>query len=416
VDPVALTVTRRAVRAVGVAVLIGLAAAWVAWLGFRPQVMGDYTNDYAPAMNALLAGHVGAFFAHLPTNGAGGSLLIRAPGALLGKLLVGSQLAIFRFGALFCELIVAAVALMLTREMRAAGRTLAAQTTLVALFVLTPAVLDAIMFGHPEEGMGAALCIAAVLLAGRGRAGLAGVVLGLAIINKPWGVLAVFPVLLATPELRIKTVVHTSAAALAIAVPWIVGAYVASPAHFSRTVFGASSSIVAHPVSLWWPLAHLHVAPGIEPAYFPPHFVSAHARTLAVLLALPLATALVLRPDRRSVQTSLALLALLFLLRCLLDPSNHVYYQVPFVLAAAAWESLRRGAPVIALISLAGFVAVFHTLAGTGSLTLQFAGYLAVALPLVALFGGVVFGRRLGIVQPHDRHRVSRGVSRGLAS
>jgi hypothetical protein len=72
--------------------------------------------------------------------------------------------------------------------------------------------------------------------------------------------------------------------------------------------------------------------------------------------------------------------------------------------------------PLLALLSLAGFWAVFHTLAGIGSLTAQYLGYLAVALPLVVLLAGVVLGRRLGIVQPHDRHRLSRGLSRGLAS
>jgi hypothetical protein len=413
---VSATLRRDIARRLCLAALILVGAVWVAWLGFRPQVMGDYPKDYAPAMNALLAGHLSAFFAHLPTNGAGGSLLIRAPGALLGKLLFGSQLAIFRFGALLCELVVGGVALMLARDMRAAGRSLAARATLVALFVLTPAVLDAIMFGHPEEAMGASLCIAAVVLAGRGRAALAGVVLGLAIINKPWGVLAVFPVLLAAPDARIKTNVQLILVALAVVAPWIAGAYLASPGHFSRTLFGASTSIVAHPVDLWWPLAHLHVAPGVEPAYFPPHIVSAHARTLAVLLALPLSMPLIVNPRRRSIDASLALLALLFLLRCLLDPSNHVYYQVPFVLAAGAWEARRRGMPIVALLSLAGFWAVFHTLAGTGSLALQFAGYLAVALPLVALFGGVVFGGRPAIVQADDRHSISRGLSRGLAS
>ena len=34
--------------------LVALAAIWVAWLGFRVQTPGDYTPDYAPAMNALL--------------------------------------------------------------------------------------------------------------------------------------------------------------------------------------------------------------------------------------------------------------------------------------------------------------------------------------------------------------------------
>jgi hypothetical protein len=86
------------------------------------------------------------------------------------------------------------------------------------------------------------------------------------------------------------------------------------------------------------------------------------------------------------------------------------------VLALAAWEARTRGVPMLALLSLAGFWTVFHPLAGTSSLTAQFFGYLAVALPLVALLGAVVLGRGLGIVQRHDRHRVGRGLSRGFAS
>jgi hypothetical protein len=56
--------------------------------------------------------------------------------------------------------------------------------------------------GHPEELLGAVLCIAAVLVAMRGRAVWAGVLLGLAIANKEWGLVAVGPVLLALPRER----------------------------------------------------------------------------------------------------------------------------------------------------------------------------------------------------------------------
>ena len=68
---------------------------------------------------------------------------------------------------------------------------------MVGLLLLAPAMLDAIRFGHPEEALGAVLCIVAVLLAGENRSTAAGLVLGLAIINKPWGVLALPPALLA---------------------------------------------------------------------------------------------------------------------------------------------------------------------------------------------------------------------------
>ena len=48
----------------------------------------------------------------------------------------------------------------------------------------------------------------------------------------------------------------------------------------------------------------------------------------------------------------LALLALLFLLRCLLDPVDNAYYHVPFLLSLMAWEGLvRRGLPLVSILS-----------------------------------------------------------------
>ena len=126
--------------------LVLLAAVYVAWLGFRVQTMGDYPVDYAPAMNALLAGHVSAFFNHLPTNGAGASLLLRVPGALLGKLLIGGQHAVFRFGALECMLLVGVLGLYLAHRMRIAGQPRRARLCVVGLLLAVPAILDAIRF------------------------------------------------------------------------------------------------------------------------------------------------------------------------------------------------------------------------------------------------------------------------------
>ena len=60
-----------------------------------------------------------------------------------------------------------------------------------------PLTLRALELGHPEELLGGALCVAAVLLAARERPLWAGLALGLAIANKEWALLAVGPVLLA---------------------------------------------------------------------------------------------------------------------------------------------------------------------------------------------------------------------------
>ena len=67
---------------------------------------------------------------------------------------------------------------------------------------------------------------------------------------------------------------------------------------------------------------------------------------------------------RRTPDDVLALLALLFLLRCLLDPVDNAYYHVPFLLALVAWEGLtRRGPPVVSLLSSA---AIYYTIYKAG--------------------------------------------------
>lgn len=411
--------------------VIGACVVWSAWLGGRVQTMGDYPSDYAPAMNALLAGHLGVFFAHLPTNGAGGSVLLRAPAAGVGKLLVGGQLAIFRFGAVLCLLALALLGVVLARGMRDQARPGLERAAVIGLCLLTPAVLDAILFGHPEEPLGAALCAGAVLAAGAGRAGTAGTLLGLAIINKPWGVLAIGPVTAAVwiasehgersrrgeggrgpPGRRgASGLARASIPALAIAGGWTAGAYALDPHHFARIVLGASTAVVAHPQDLWWPLAHVHVVPDITHGYLPPAFIGAHARELIVLLSLPLTLVLLARRQKAPADC-LALLALLFGLRCLLDPSNHVYYQVPFVVALAAWEARTRGMPALALIALGGCFATFHTVAGTGSLEAQFLVYVALMLPLLGALGARVLrgtpqgsAMRAGYRPGRDPHR-----------
>jgi hypothetical protein len=370
--------------------LVSVAAVWSAWLGFRVQTMGDYPRDFAPAMNALLSGHLGAYFGHLPDDSAGGSVLLRAPGALIGKLLDGGQLAIFRGGALLSMLALGALALWLARRMREAGRPLVARAGAVAACMLAPAVLDAVFFGHPEEPLGAALCVTALLLADVDRPVLSGVALGLAIIDKPWAVLAIAPVLLAAR--RRPVAVCTSAGA--VCAVWFGLAFALAPAHGAQLL---GLVLVAHPQEVWWPFAHLHAAPGVTPAYFLPALISDHAREVVVLLSIPLALPLARRRDR-SANDCIALMALLFLLRCALDPSDHVYYHVPFVIALAAWEARTGRLPLLTMTAIGGLWLVFHPLAAVAAPNVQFLTYMALTLPLVALMASVSCAR-------NDRHR-----------
>jgi hypothetical protein len=366
---------------------------YVAWLGFRVQSMGDYPRLFARSMEALLAGHVGVFFHQLPEDGAGGSVLLRAPGALLGKLLVGGRLAEFRFGALGSMLAVGGLGLWLARGMRAKGRPRVGRAAVVGLCVIAPALLDAIFFGHPEEPLGAALCVGAVLIAGSDRPVLAGVVLGLAIINKPWGVFAVPAVLLAAPGGRARI----AGAAGMVAALWFAAAYLAAPGHFAHSL--SALSPVAHPEELWWPLAHLSAPPGVTPSYYLPDLVNAHARELAVIVAVGLSLPLARRSDR-TMEDCLALLALVFLVRCVLDPNDHVYYHVPFLIALVAWEARTRGAPVLALLTTGLLWLVFHTVSGMAGVNVQFAAYAAVTVPLIVVLLRPVLGR--AAIGPRD--------------
>jgi len=365
------------------ALALGVVAVsfWTAWWGGSWQVTGgDYSMDYAPALNPLLSGHLGAFFANLPTNGAGGSLLLRAPFALFGKLLVDSPLATFRLGNLLCLLTLGGLGVWLAQDMGKRGVGLTTRVGIVALYAGAPALLEAVYYGHPEEPLGAALCIAAVLAAGVKRPWLAGVLLGAAAINKPWGVLAVAPVLLCVSGRQQAKVLLPAGA---IVGGWFVSSAVVAPARFAQAIHGAETGLVAHPQDLWWPLAH---TVGVYP--LPPEIVSAHARQLAVALALLAALVLALRAYRSrepvSVQQALALLTFGFALRCLLEPAPHDYYELPLVVALAAWEERARGSIVISLIAAIGLSFDFRRINELQP-AIPYALYLSILLPVCAL-------------------------------
>ena len=191
-------------------------------------------------------------------------MLLRAPAALVGKLLIGGQHAIFRFGALACELAAGGLGLALARDMRARGLPLLPRLATIGLCVLAAAIFDAIFFGHPEETLGASLCVGAVLLGGSGRPTLAGLALGGALICKPWGIFALAPALLACRD----GILRLCLASLVVALSWMVLAYGVDPLHILRSLSAASNlAVVAHPVDAWWPFDHVVRKAGAE-TYF----------------------------------------------------------------------------------------------------------------------------------------------------
>src|SRR2546421_338648 len=79
--------------------------------------------------------------------------------------------------------------LVLAREMERRGRSWWIRLVVAGLCVVNPVTFKALWWGHPEEVLGAALCVGAVLAAGRGRTGTGGLLLGLAIATKQWALL-----------------------------------------------------------------------------------------------------------------------------------------------------------------------------------------------------------------------------------
>ena len=116
-------------------------------------------------------------------------------------------------------------------------------------------------------------------------------------------------------------------------------------------------------------------------------------------------TALAWGRGRRGRSDALLLLALLLLLRCVLDTWDTVYYMIPFMLALLTWESLgeRRRPAVLALsCTVLGWVS-FEWLPEHVSADAQAAFFLAWTVPLIV-------GLALRLYAPALTSRLTRGA------
>lgn len=376
----------------------------LAWLGLYGYAWTDYEVEARPALAALVHGHLTEFLQLAPAYG--GSLVLRAPFALLSDLWGGGELAVYRLVALPCLLGAAALGVWLVADMRRRGAPTLARAVALGLCVANPLTLSALEIGHPEELLGAALCVAAVLLAGRGRPLWAGLLLGAAIANKEWALLAVGPVILALPARRILCLTAAAGVAAAVLAPL---ALVQSGGFLTASgSTAAPSGTIFQPWQVWWFLGHHgpvvhgvfgHIKPGYRTA---PPWVGALSHPLIVALALPFtALAWWRRPGaggEARVREALLLLAFLMLLRCLLDTWDTSYYVLPFLLALTAWESLgERGLPALALVSTAMAWVSFSWLPYQHvSPDVQSALFLLWTLPLATVLAWRLYARGAG--------------------
>jgi len=382
--------------------LVALAGvALLAWLGLQDFAFSDYDTELSAAFRALIAGDYSSFVGQLPAYG--GSAILRAPFAVAVATLGGGELAVYRAVSIPGIVALAVLALVLARLMVGLGAKRGTILIVVALCACNPIALRALVLGHPEELMGAAFVVGAILAAARDRPLLAGVLLGLAVGSKAWAVLAVGPVVLALPRRRLAALGLAGAVAALLLVPLAFGGVAVQAAHGA-----GQTGTIFNPWQIWWPLGDVvNIGYNGMPkagARFAPAWLSPLSHPLIAALVVPASLAWWrLRGRGRRApapapapEQLLALLALLLLARCILDPWNNVYYELPFLVALLAWEALCRPwqPPVLTLGATIATWVTFYTLDGQDP-NLLFALYLLWALPLAGWLARTCFAPAL---------------------
>ena len=364
----------------------------------------DYQLDAGPPIEALASGDFDLFFAEQPLMGLL-SLLVRAPIVAIVDSLGSGRALQYQWGALACVLAQVALALWVAVLMRRRGQSLLACAVVAWLVAIGPVTDEVVDWGHPEESLGSALAAGAVVAALVGRSILAAVILGLALATKQWAVLAVLPVLAAAADRHLEILVIAGAIAVVLTLPFAVGDYDAFRERGRDAAAGTfdGTTAAASMQSIWWaPLietTNVRVFDGVAyrtfPRYKAPEWLRRWSRPLIVVLGVVLGLAFLRWRRDWSGEEALALLALVFLLRCVLDPYNLHYYHAPFYVALPVWEGLnRRGLPVVSMLAaMAAFLIWEHVVevergAATNAI------YLVWALPLVGYLALVAFGPR----------------------
>jgi hypothetical protein len=367
-------------------------------LAYANSSTGDYPSDAGYAIRQLLDGHVGAALGSQPLMGSL-SILVRLPFAALASLTGGGELGAYRLGCIPCLFALGIAGLELARAMGRAGAGRGACVTATAICLVNPLTWEALRLGHPEELLGIAFVVTAALYAVEGRSVAAGVALGLALATKQWALIAILPVLVAAPAQRLRLGAVALAIAAVLTLPTLAGD---ANGFYAASRQAAWSGERVHPFNALWPLAPTEdrvivvlEKPEIVTVRVIPTSLAHLLHPAIVLLAIPLTGAALLARRRLGASDVFALLALLFLLRCLLDPVDNAYYHVPFLVSLAFWEGLvHRRAPLFALLaSIAIYFAIykahmFHTIG------LRNAVYLLSTVPFGVGLCGILFGRR----------------------
>jgi hypothetical protein len=370
------------VAAVGAVAAASALAAFLTW-----TTTYDYADDAGPPIDALIHGRWHEFLAARPVMGPF-SLFVRAPFAALAELTGGGDArhlyeSANKFGIFPCLLAAGLLGLWLARIMGERGHRGAKQFVVVGLCMFTPASVKALSYGHAEEVLGAALATGAVVAGIRNRPRLAILLLACTILNKQWGLLAALPVLL-TLQRRDTRLALYALAGLAVALAPFAIVDHDSLVRLMRGIADVRGTFVL-PANIWWPF--LDSSPDLpEWQHVVPGWLGAWSRPMLVAICLVVPLLLARRVRQDLVSRALPLLALVLLMRCVLDPLNNVYYHAPFLMALVAADAL-TGRLAGSLTAVACVYLTVQVGADASSLALSIT-YIAWSIPMCVYLAG----------------------------
>ena len=365
---------------------------------------GDYESQAGPTIDALLRGDLREVADRFPLMGPL-AVLIRAP--FVAAVYDADVRVVYLVGSLPCLLVFAAALIFLTRRLQERGAGPGALALVLALGNL--AVFRAFHWGHPEDLMATGLLLGAALAALDRRPAPSAVLLGLALATKQWALLALVPVALMHGKGALRAAAIAAgifvvlSAPLAIAAPdrfMALARATSNPEEFWRTdgrtgappAPGDTEPIAGHtpvtPANAGWPVAskrdQVRQGQAVRTAVVPDWVVRA-SHLLIAAMVVPLCWLWWRRG--RPPEDLLAVLALVFLLRCLLEPINFDYYQLPFLTLLASWEAWTRRVPWLTVAAAAGMALTWWHPAGQFADLYEHAlwsnaTYLAWALPV----------------------------------
>jgi hypothetical protein len=357
----------------------------------------DFYTEAWPSYVALHEGDVSGFLAAAPAYvgflaliGAPLTYVADAPGFDDVRLLPMRDLTEVYIATAIPGL-VAMAWLGVTLAQRARARSGRVIDAMIVLVAGAPIADLALQFGHPEIVLAASAAVGAVLVARTGRIAAAGALLVLAVLCDEWSVIAILPAALAAPRANVTL---GAGAGIACGVALLTAELVAAgPA---GALF-SSAGTVFHGHHWLYPLG-VEPAPGVhlngDATTVAPHLLSVVVHPLTVALGALLSAWWWRRGGAgRDRDDALGLLALVFLLRCALDPWNIHYVQLPLILALAAWEVQRGRIPVATVLSTVAVWCSFVTYTehyGTGPFLL----YAAWTVPLAAYLGHELLAAR----------------------